>query len=195
MYLVSVAHRYLEVQCVAGLRKLHDPKLAIAAKLTSLDGEECVGKMAEAHADLQSTSATNDPLAEGTFGTYKSVRRQCPGLGMQKSSAISQSVISKHMATDDAVLHRVRKARTQTEQRLGVRKPKPAPSGMGYFNRLPHLEQKALIDMARSTRKEMRALDQADETEVGARSSVVTCHTCVCPTSTQLPPTSYLSHS
>ena len=176
MHLVPAHCRYLEVQCVAGLRKLHDPKLALAAKLTSQDGDDCVGKTAQAHADLRDTVATNDTLAEGTFGLYKSVRRSCPGLGMQKAAAISQTLISKHLGGADAVRHRIRKVGTNAEQRLGIRKSKPPPSGLGYFHTLPHLEQKALIDMARLTRKEARSRDCADEKEVCRPPMHSSCH-------------------
>eukprot|EP00966_Prymnesium_polylepis_P113401 2622040-Prymnesium_polylepis.1 len=55
---------YLEVQCAAALRKMHDPKLALADKLTSQDGANSIGKQAQAHADTQGCSASNDALAE-----------------------------------------------------------------------------------------------------------------------------------
>lgn len=60
---------YLEVQCVAALRKLHDPKLALRDKLTSKDGVNSVGNSEEAHRDLIGCHATNDALAESVFGT------------------------------------------------------------------------------------------------------------------------------
>lgn len=41
---------YLQVQCSAGLEKMHDAKLAIADKLTSLEGSNSVGKQSTAHA-------------------------------------------------------------------------------------------------------------------------------------------------
>lgn len=40
---------YLEVQCVAALRKLHDPKLALRYHLTSIGGDHSYGKSAQAH--------------------------------------------------------------------------------------------------------------------------------------------------
>jgi len=61
---------YLEVQCAAALRKMHDPKLALADKLTSQDGANSIGKQAQAHADTQGCSASNDALAESVFGTF-----------------------------------------------------------------------------------------------------------------------------
>ena len=52
--------RYLEVQCAAALRKLHDPKLALADKLTSQDGANCVGKSEQMHTDTIGVHTTND---------------------------------------------------------------------------------------------------------------------------------------
>ena len=78
----AVDHR-LEVQCVAGLRKLHDHKLALADKLTSQEGAKSFGKSAQAHADSIGLDATNDRLAESVFGTYDYWLRRCPGISME----------------------------------------------------------------------------------------------------------------
>lgn len=42
---------YLQIQSTAALRKLHDPKLALRDKLTSMDGENSLGNSTDAHKD------------------------------------------------------------------------------------------------------------------------------------------------
>eukprot|EP00966_Prymnesium_polylepis_P259721 5999344-Prymnesium_polylepis.2 len=54
---------YLQVQCAAALEKMHDPKLAIADKLTSQHGVNSFGKNAAAHEDTLRCHSTNDALA------------------------------------------------------------------------------------------------------------------------------------
>lgn len=70
---------YLEVQCVAALRKMHDKKLALADKLTSQDGVNSIGNQAQGHADTQGCHASNDALAESVFGTFDMILRRFPG--------------------------------------------------------------------------------------------------------------------
>lgn len=66
---------YLEVQCVAGLQKMHDPRLALRDKLSSVDGAHCVASSKEAHDDTIGVHATNDVLAESVFGTFDMILR------------------------------------------------------------------------------------------------------------------------
>lgn len=70
---------YLEVQCIAGLRKMHDRRIAIHDKLTSMDGANCIDNSQQAHRDTIGCHATNDALAESVFGTYDMILRRCPG--------------------------------------------------------------------------------------------------------------------
>ena len=126
---------YLEVQCVAGLRKLHDPKLALADKLASQDGANSFAKSATAHADTIGLDATNDRLAESVFGTYDYVLRRNPGISMEAASAVAQAIRAKSF-------------------RKG-----------GYFHSMPLHEQHALVELARTTVREMRAVDRADHAD------------------------------
>ena len=82
--------RYLEAQCAAGLMKMHDKKIAIADKLTSQDGANCVGKLAQAHEDLQGCYATNDELAESGFGQFTYTLVRAPGISREAASGQAQ---------------------------------------------------------------------------------------------------------
>ena len=108
------------MQCVAGLRKLHDPKLALADKLTSQEGAKSFSKSAQAHTDTIGLDATNDRLAESVFGVYDYVLRRCPGISMEAASAVAQAIRSKSFASD------------------------------GTFTKLPRNEQIALVELART---------------------------------------------
>ena len=126
---------YLEVQCVAGLRKLHDPKLALANKLTSQDGANSFAKSSQAHTDTIGLDATNDRLAESVFGIYDYYLRRCPGISMEAASAVAQAMRAKSFVDG------------------------------GYFNSLPPHETHALVEVARTTVHELRAVDRADHAE------------------------------
>lgn len=141
---------YLEVQCVAALRKLHDPKLALRDKLTSQNGASSYGNSSQAHADLHGVHATNDALAESVFGTYDMILRRCPGISMEAASGVAQAVRSMMLSHGDGVAHR--KAKCNKEQQAFA----------GWFYKLPEKEQEALVELARVTVKEMRDIDRND---------------------------------
>lgn len=136
---------YLEVQCVAALRKMHDPKLALRNKLTSTDGAYSVGNQTEAHRDTIGCHATNDALAESIFGTYDMILRRCLGISMEAASAVSQSIRSMTLSVGDHVAHRKQRLKNVQEK-----------AGTGFFHTLPEKEQEALVELARTTVKEMR---------------------------------------
>ena len=127
--------KYLEVQCIAGLRKLHDPKLALANKLTSQDGANSWGKSLEAHTDTIGLDATNDRLAESVFGVYDYILRRCPGISMEAASAVAMAMRAKSFEKG------------------------------GAFYALPLHEAMALVEVARTSVREMRALDRADHAD------------------------------
>lgn len=141
---------YLEVQCSAALRKMHDPRLALRDKLTSKDGARCVSNMAPAHSDLIGCHATNDSLAEGVFGTYDMVLRNCLGISMEAASGVAQAMRSMMLSLGDHVAHR--KSSTQVREEAFV----------GWMYSLPAEEQEALVEVARVTVKEMRDGDRGD---------------------------------
>ena len=126
---------YLEVQCVAGLRKLRDPKLALANKLTSLDGSMSFTNSVQAHADTIGLDASNDRLAESFFGMYDYVLRRCPGISMEAASAVAMAMLAK--SWEDG----------------------------GTFHALPSHEAHALVELARTSVCEQRAVDRADHAE------------------------------
>lgn len=141
---------YLEIQCAAGLRKMHDPRLALRDKLTSQDGVNCVGNSQQAHEDTLGVHATNDVLAESVFGTYDMILHRCPGISMEAASAVSQSVRSLMLSLGDHTAHRKKSCQ---KERKGF---------AGLFYALPEKEQEALVELARLTVKEMRDIDRAD---------------------------------
>jgi hypothetical protein len=133
------ALRLIEVQCRASLKKMHDTKLAIADKLSSLGGAKSSAKLTAAdHADLMGLDATNDRLAESVFGRYDLILRRFPGISMEAASALAQAMSAKSF--DEG----------------------------GAFWNLPERERHALVEYARTTVREMRAVDRADHKELAA---------------------------
>ena len=126
---------YLEVQCVAGLRKLHDKKLAIAKHLASQDGVSSFANSVQMHIDTIGLDASNDRLAESVFGRYDYIRKRCPGISMEAASAVAQAISAKSFEPG------------------------------GYFHSLSPHEQHAVIEVARTTVRELRAVDRADHAE------------------------------
>jgi hypothetical protein len=126
---------YLEVQCVAGIRKLHDKKLAIAKHLVSQDGASSFANSKQMHIDTIGLDASNDRLAESVFGRYDYVRKRCPGISMEAASAVAQAISAKSFMDG------------------------------GYFHLLSPHEQHALLEVARTTVRELRAVDRADHAD------------------------------
>lgn len=153
---------YIEVQAAAALEKMYDKRIAIADKLTSQDGAKSFAKQAQAHADLSGCNATNDPTAEAVFGAWKMERRRNPGISVRRSSGLAQARISKALACADAVVHR----RSRVPLAARVARRKQAHGMFGFFHKLPHTEQVALVEMCRAERKSQRALDRDDCAEL-----------------------------
>lgn len=153
---------YLQVQAKAALEKMYDPKLAIADKLTSQDGQNSFGKLGKVDEDLRGCNATNDATAEAVFGAWKLERRRNPGISVRRSSGLAQARVSKCLALPESV--RRRKARLDPTAKLLRRRQ--SSSMFGYFHRLPHTEQVALVDMCRVERKQQRILDRNDWDEL-----------------------------
>jgi hypothetical protein len=82
--------------------------------------------------------ATNDRLAESLFGTWDYKLRRCPGISMEAACALVQAARAKSF--EDG----------------------------GYFHTLPPLEAAALVEMARSSVREMRIIDRADHASLDA---------------------------
>ena len=130
--------QYLELQMVAGLQAMRDKKRAIAKHLASQDGEQAFDKNMQAHLDCAGVDATNDRLCESVFGIYDSILRRFPGISMEAASALTQAVHAKRFAPG------------------------------GFVDLLPPEERHALIEMARTSLKEMRAVDRADHAALDA---------------------------
>lgn len=158
---------YLEVQCVAALRKMHDPKLALRDKLTSMDGENSYGRSEQAHLDTVGCHATNDALAESVFGTYDMILRRCPGISMEAASGVAQAVRSMMLSHGDQVAHRKQHCKKKEKEYTG------------WFYGLPEKEQEALVELARTTVKEMRGIDRSDHRNLDEYHKVTECISCV----------------
>lgn len=146
---------YLEVQAAAGIRKMHDPRLALCDKLSSQDGVNRVNNASDAHKDTIGCHATNDALAESVFGTFDMILQRCPGISQEAASGLSQAVRSMMLSFGD-----------NTQHRKGSKASKDAEAKrydhIGYFYTLPAREQEALVELARVTVKEMRDDDRVD---------------------------------
>jgi hypothetical protein len=129
---------YLQVQMAAGLKAMRDKKRSIAKHLASQGGSQAFDQNAQAHMDCAGYDATNDRLAESIFGIYDSILRRFPGISMEAASALTQAVHAKRFAPG------------------------------GYVDSLPPEERHALVEMARTTRAEMRAIDRAHHAELDA---------------------------
>ena len=130
--------QYIQVQCTEGLMVMRDKKRAIAHHLSSQDGDQAYNKNAQAHADCAGLDATNDRLAEGVFGIYDSVLRRFPGISMEAASAITQAVHAKSFVPG------------------------------GHVDSLPPEEWHSLVEMARTTVREMRAVDKSHHASLDA---------------------------
>lgn len=155
---------YLEVQCVAALRKMYDPKLALRDKLSSVDGECSYQNSEQAHLDTIGCHATNDALAESVFGTYDMILRRCPGISMEAASGVAQAVRSMMLSQGDHVAHRKTSCK------------KEAKEAVGWFYGLPEREQEALVELARRTVKEMRSIDRSDHCTLDEYHKVSAAH-------------------
>jgi hypothetical protein len=156
---------YLQVQCVAGLAKMHDPKLALASKLTSQNGVDSIGRATVMDKETAGMDATNDGLAESVFGAYKYCRRRNPGIGQRRASGLAQEMVMKRFST--GLPERIMK-RPQKPPAPNAKQRKQLQAAMGYFHRPPYREQVALVEMARAEQEAERALDRADVAELDA---------------------------
>lgn len=143
---------------MAALRKMHDPKLALADKLTSQSGANCFGNQAQGHLNTMGCHASNDSLSESVFGTFDYILRRFGGISQEAASGVAQAVRSKILAFDDCVARR--KASTKAAAAM------QRPSHLGWFHELPPRELEALVELARLTVDEMRDVDRGEHKEL-----------------------------
>ena len=147
---------YLQVQCAAGIVKLHDTRTVLPEYLTSQDGAKCWGKVTQGHTDTVGTEATNDKFSESVFGVFDRMLKLFHGISREAASGLAQACRAKSFWIGDCVKRR---------------KPKEAPvehAAFGYFWSLPPQEQEALVEYVRLTMREQRKVDRADNAEVAA---------------------------
>ena len=126
---------YLEVQCAAFVKKIDDPKLALACNLAPAQGAG-TGVDELARADTIGLDATNDSLSESILGMWDYVLRRNPGITLEAASALVAAMKMKYYSPG------------------------------GALEQLPEKEARALVEMARVTVDEMRAIDRADHREL-----------------------------
>eukprot|EP00967_Tisochrysis_lutea_P137595 scaffold247217_cov23-Tisochrysis_lutea.AAC.1 len=137
---------------------MSDPKIAIANKLTALNGKMKADRMSDVHLDCIGFDATNDRTAESVFGTYDRVLRTNRGISIEAASAVAQSIRAKSFVPG------------------------------GFFHSLRPEEQYSLVEFARRTLRlpqvshrlsahaplspirvrEQRQVDRADHAELDA---------------------------
>lgn len=161
-HLVCHVCRYLEIQCIAALRKMHCPKLALRDKLSSTDGVNAFQNQTQGHSDTIGCHASNDHLAESVFGTFDYVLRRFGGITQEAASAVSQAVRSKILSLGDHIKHRP----TNSKAPEVASPPQEKASSVGWLHTLPPHEQEALVEVARLTVFEMREVDRADHKEL-----------------------------
>ena len=145
-----------QAMAAAGLRKMHDPKLAIADWLTSQDGSKCIGKNADAHAATAGAHTTNCRV-ESNFGGFDKVLRTFESICVENASGIAQQMRMHHFdSRTDHVVHDRRKVKGEVE---------PKSSSVGYFDLLSEKMQEALVEAARLLRAERRVVARADRLE------------------------------
>ena len=83
---------YLEVQCHAGLAKMHDTRTILPQYLSSQGGELSFDKQAQAHADTAGYEATNDKFSESVFGVFDRMLKICPGISREAASGLTQAI-------------------------------------------------------------------------------------------------------
>ena len=139
-----------EVMAKAAMLKLHDPKLALADKLTSQEGANSLGKNAEAHEATKGAHVSNCTV-ESNFACYDYVLRCFRSIGVDAAAAVAQQMRMHHFDTASAV------------QRSG--RGSPEERQLGYFHALPDAMKESLVEWARRARAGSRKVERADMVE------------------------------
>ena len=134
------------------LDKMRDPKLAHAKYLSSQGGAKAAAAtgaanaqvLGTAHADTVGLLATNDMLAEGTFGTFTYTFNRYNNISVDGASGVAQAKVNGDFALKDPQLRK----RTETALRTGWEEGDHG-MGKGLFHNLSEKEQLSLLDMAR----------------------------------------------
>ena len=139
-----------EVMAKAALLKLHDPKLALADKLTSQDGCNSLGLNAEAHEATRGAHVSNCTV-ESNFGCYDYVLRVFRSISVDAASAVAQQMCMHHFDVASAV------------QCSG--RGNPEERQLGHFHSLTEATKQSLVEWARRARAESRKVERADKAE------------------------------
>uniref|UniRef100_A0A6S9ZF86 Uncharacterized protein n=1 Tax=Chrysotila carterae TaxID=13221 RepID=A0A6S9ZF86_CHRCT len=112
--------------------KMRDPKIAIADKLSSLDGANAYNLNAEEHAATLGAHNVNDAV-EGNFGRFDHVLHRFRGVSTESASGVAQQLKMHDFDEGDMATHR--KGNHGVSERRAV----------GYFYTLPRAEQEAAV--------------------------------------------------
>ena len=138
---------YISVQCVAGLKKMHDEKLAIAKWLPDGDVDMV------AHTDTIGLDATNDRLAESVFGTYDYVLRRCPGISMEAASAVPRPSRRRSAPKASRPVATSTRCRGRRRRRSSSSRASPSPRSARSMRRITRSRMPTRRPSARATRR------------------------------------------
>ena len=93
---LTLTLQYLQVQCAAGITKMHDTRTVLPEYLTSQDGAKCWSKVAKGHADTKGTEANNDKFSESVFGVFDRMLKMFHGVSREAASGLSQVTASQY---------------------------------------------------------------------------------------------------
>eukprot|EP00966_Prymnesium_polylepis_P321162 7377471-Prymnesium_polylepis.1 len=79
--------KVIKAQAARAVEKLHDKRLALANKLTSQEGDYCIGQNADGHRRLMGVHVTNDAV-ENKFATADFTMRTYRGISVHAVAGI-----------------------------------------------------------------------------------------------------------
>ena len=145
-----------QAMAMDGLKKMRDPRIAIADWLTRQDGSKSLGKNAAAHAATVGAHTTNCRV-ESNFGGFDNVLRTFESICIENASGIAQQMRMHHFdSRTDHMVHDRRNVKASAKSKS---------SSVGFFDSLSEKVQEAGIEMARLLRPEARREARADRKE------------------------------
>lgn len=148
-----------QAMAVCGLKKMRDPKVAIADWLSSQDGKFSLARSAAAHEATKGAHVTNDRV-ESNFGSFDNVIRVFRTISVDAASGIAQAM-RMHYFDPTIVKHK----KNISHSKKTSKEPVSSRSSVGYFGNMPEPLQKSCIDMARAYCRTARTWERQDRVE------------------------------
>ena len=146
--------KVIKAQAERALEKLHDPRLALANKLSSQDGDYAMSKNADGHRRTMGCNTTNDSV-ENKFATADYTMRTFRGISVPNVSGI----VEQRNAHDYD--HPVLIVSDRRKRKAGGGEPERRQEG--FFWRLAVAARHALIRLGRRLAPEMRSSGRGDK--------------------------------